>query len=645
MSELLVEVRGDGFPALEIERATRALKDALVAQLREVGMPARQSATGCSTQRLMVLLRGIPEGRPGNDEGRRRSVGEALQQALGAVRWRTNVSWGDGHRFGAPVSGLLALLDGRLVPARCFGIEATDTTRGPASLGSRVFRPRDGDEYGRFLVRQGVEVRLAARAARLERATHELAEGLGLSVVPSDLPVRWAASCETPSVIACRLEDTDLDLPAEIVAACLAERQGALPLRAPDGGLAAHFVAIVDRDDEHAERAAVGNERAARDHLEDARFHWRRDARTPLAKRIRLLSEGDDTQETLYARRARRLEVLCTLIARELGSSEHLDASVQAAGLLYADRQTETVREFPRLAGVIGGLLARDEGYPASVWHAVYDSGAAGQLPRSRAGEILYVADRVDRVVEVLAEEEPRVGESRGEAADELARSVVDTVHRAGLELDLALAIAQAVRQRVLDDPSRTLSEALKVVDRAMRGLLRERGAHDAEIDAVLMASGTSSIPSVFRRVSGLQGLRLDGRLTDLAANARRLRDVLLESREVELDPELLEEPAERELHQTWIGYEARIRQSLDEGRFDRWLDAMAVLDQALQRFLGNVLVHDANEALQRNRLALLQELQRAYAGPLRLVELHATSTKTARSGQRAASRPAAASG
>ena len=209
------------------------------------------------------------------------------------------------------------------------------------------------------------------------------------------------------------------------------------------------------------------------------------------------------------------------------------------------------------------------------------------------------------------------------EDSGRLAGEVIDTARRADLPLDPVLALAHAVRQRRLPDATGVLlRDANELFDLALRERLEDSGASTSEIDAVLLASGGSSIPLVFRRVLGLRSLRDDSRLGALGTSARRMRDLLLESREADLDPESLEAPEEIELHRVWIGYESKISSALIEGEFDRWLDAMAALDDVVQRFLAGVLVHDANDTLQRNRLALLQELQRVYAGPIRCAEL-----------------------
>ena len=374
MSELLVELRGDGFPGAEVEQATAQLKDELVAALRDAGLPARQSATGCSGRRMMVLLRGMPEVREGEEARRRVRVRRAIEQALPLVSWRQPVEFGDGFRWGAPVHGVLALLDGEAVPARVFGLQAGGASVGPLSKGGRRLVPQNGDEFARLLHQEGIEVRLPSRRARLLRSAQQLAASVDAELTDPQEIEPWAAAYETPSVVLCRFADDVADLPDELVRACLRERQQAIALARPEQAteefgtfrLASHFLVVVDRvelNEDQEKRIRRGNERAARAHLEDARFHFERDLKTPLAQRIRLLSDELDAREArvrpsppaprgavhVPGRRARR-----HLVARRAasGGGSALRGPVDGDGA----RVLEPGRRRRRSAGAGGGL-------------------------------------------------------------------------------------------------------------------------------------------------------------------------------------------------------------------------------------------------------------------------------------------------
>jgi glycyl-tRNA synthetase beta chain len=74
-----------------------------------------------------------------------------------------------------------------------------------------------------------------------------------------------------------------------------------------------------------------------------------------------------------YRDKTERIEKLARTIATDvLAAPEHADHAAQAARLAKADLVTDMVFEFPELQGMMGGIYAREEGLPESIWKAVY---------------------------------------------------------------------------------------------------------------------------------------------------------------------------------------------------------------------------------------------------------------------------------
>ncbi len=64
------------------------------------------------------------------------------------------------------------------------------------------------------------------------------------------------------------------------------------------------------------------------------------------------------------------------------------------------------VKEFPSLQGKMGGLYAREEGYPVGVHEAIYEhylpAGLEDDSPSSLPGAVLSLADKLDSIVGVV---------------------------------------------------------------------------------------------------------------------------------------------------------------------------------------------------------------------------------------------------
>ena len=86
---------------------------------------------------------------------------------------------------------------------------------------------------------------------------------------------------------------------------------------------------------------------------------------------------------------------------------DKIDDVRTTVGLCKCDLVTHMVTEFPGLQGVIGKEYARVEGYPEEVCQAIYEhylpAKAEGQLPTSKIGAVVSLADRMDTIAGCFA--------------------------------------------------------------------------------------------------------------------------------------------------------------------------------------------------------------------------------------------------
>lgn len=627
-SELLLEIRTDPLTADQAEDGVQRLKNALVAALREARLGPKQSATGYTSRRFLVLFRGLPcEG----SEPERALLGAIVRRTVEGLHWDRSVRWGPGHRWAAPVRGVLLLLDGRLVPSRIFGRETTDWTVGPESRGCPRIPVADADAYGAAMNEQGVELRFAERRQRLARDLEQAARSLSAELlVDADLVRDRTVACETPSAVALRLKRRFRGLPVELVQECLRERFGGFC--AMQGEEVSGAVFVIDRPDDPQGRTAAAYQWALSTYLDDIQFFLERDRRRPLAEACREVEEQTVSAELgTFGERSRRCMQICDLLCSELGWEAERDRAREAIRLLAADSRTELRRAFPDLEGVIGGLLAREEGYPVSVWQAIADSRRTARdsrtMPRGRVGKLVAVSERLDRLTSRVATLTDPETEGRHRRAME---RLLDQVARIGLAgrmpLDLKLAAAFALRLHLSPAHVGRVQEQLDPLNELVSGALgrvfEEAGYLPKEIDAVLGADGSGLLSDQMQRLDGLRSLRGDDRLERLSQTAVRLSGILQGSREESLDVGLLSESAERDLYHAYRRTEEQIQTALQEGEFAAWLAAMTELDSRVQTFLREVLVRDENERLRQNRLALLQRIVWLYSGEIRLTEM-----------------------
>ncbi|MEM1177119.1 MAG: glycine--tRNA ligase subunit beta [Acidobacteriota bacterium] len=688
MGDFLLEVRSQEIPATQLKPLIRSVTVRLFEELTSRGVPFEAMSTVATLRRIGVSVRGLAEGEP---EREKLSLGPAVAEAFdddgqptpavetfaeqvgveveglearpterGEVLARVDIEPGRSmaealqslvprllkesaaklDKVGSdvwprPITGILALLDGDVVPFDFGG-----GTSGRESVGHPIFSPdsfevEDWPHYRRQLDERGVVAGLEARRVILEERVAARAAALGGESAGAIAQLgRWAASCEIPGVVDGDLPPEAMALPFELLRTVLAERQEAAAVTR-GGDVLPFFVAVMDRPDGAGEAAREGRRRAIAGDVLDAVFDYERDRQVPLVERARRLEQLTFHHRLgTYAEKSERLRELVALACDDLGWHETTAHALEAASLAKADLTTSAVGSFPALHGVIGGVMARSEGYVEPVWQAIYDqtlpTPGGAELPRGRAGQVLAVADRLGTLVGLFGLDGDAVDpEGRTQRGDPrglrpLAAGLLRLIIDGGMHLDLDLLAARAVLlygEHLDFDAESILRRLQSFLDRRLDHVLGAAGFGADEIEAA-KAAGTRDLPDLVRRLEGLRELRGTAELRQLVSTARRLARMVDEAPEGEIDPELLVGGAESELFDALADATPRVDAATAEGRYAEALRALARLLPALDRFFIEVLVMDEDDAKRVHRLALLQTARRLGGRVARLAAL-----------------------
>ena len=600
---------------------------------------AKAGKTGASEEHL--VFRKATQGRPG---------AEVLPGVIGALlrglSFPKRMSWDawleDGKgafQFGRPIRWMLALLDGAVVP---FQIHSqVDGARGPIAVASgdqtlgHRFYPRGlGGQAVRVSSFDDLRDKLRERFVLLSHADRAAAIDAGLLPVRREivsdhgLIADWAQLVEHPAVVVGKIPDEFKSLPREVLETVLVHHQKYIPLVA-DGRTVSRFAAVTDSDGGSAALIARGMERVVVARLRDASFFYEEDSKRSLSSRVADLA-GVTFHQKLgsYKEKADRLVLLVDAMGSEMGlltRPEH-QAARQAALLAKADLTTQMVREFPELQGVMGGIYLRSEGAFSSVaaavqWHyhpvsTEPDSAPAGKLGAEEAAAFAAVslADKLDTLAGYFGLGLQPTGSSDPfglrRAAQGAVRVLLDfwradaAERRPSLRALIPLAIAGYAGK--LARPGTETAGVLEafLLER-LRYVLEARGYPADEVDAVLGAREPDALDDAhetFARLSALHKVRSEA-AEDFAALAtafKRAKNILGPVEPAAVDPALLGEPAERELHAAvaklatgTAGHEARLR-------------ALASLRAPVDTFFKDVMVMAQDPKLRANRLGLL---------------------------------------
>jgi glycyl-tRNA synthetase beta chain len=428
------------------------------------------------------------------------------------------------------------------------------------------------------------------------------------------------ALVEWPVPIVGRFEARFLSLPREVVIATVQDHQRYFAIEGADGKLTGGFVTVSNIESRDPAKVREGNERVVRPRLSDAAFFWEQDRKVPLEAHAANLS-GVIFQAKLgtYADKTRRVKALAQLIGERIAAGPQVG---RAAELAKADLMTAMVGEFPELQGIMGRHYAEAEGYPPEVALALEEHYlpryAGDALPRSKTGQALALADKIDTLVGIFAIEQRPTGAKDPFALRRAALGVLRILLECRLDLDLDELIAVSAAAQPVQRTG-TGGEVYDFIAERFRGLVLERadGTSVEMIDAVLANRPASPLDADAR----LQALKEFLRLPDagvLTAINKRIANILRKApaeRDVEAQVSAFTEPAEHALQRALTDLRGTVGESIARRDYAQSLRSLISLSAAVDDFFESIMVMDQDLGRRRNRLALLRDVQRLLVG------------------------------
>jgi glycyl-tRNA synthetase beta chain len=205
------------------------------------------------------------------------------------------------------------------------------------------------------------------------------------------------------------------------------------------------------------------------------------------------------------------------------------------------------------------------------------------------------------------------------------ALGIVKIILEKNLPLSLSAAISAAAKTLKEHAPRIEVSAAVQqqvldfLLERA-RYILRERSgfAYD-EINAAF-AAGADDLVDAAERVAAVKAIRHTKNFGPLAASFKRIRNILEKSAgegdkgQVGVHRDLLREAAELQLHTVAQNVGAEATRWKKEKKYRKALEKISELRPAVDLFFDKVLVMAEDDAVRRNRVALLASLLKEFS-------------------------------
>src|SRR5712691_1254408 len=667
MAEYFFELLAEEIPAWMHDAAQAALQQQLARLLEEVGAPGAQVSVTSTPRRLVLFLPTVPlqesdreeeikgpprrvaydaKGEPtqalhgflrknnattadileGGDYVRirrnvaGRQVDSVLQQRIPGIieglRWPRMMRWGRGwHAYIRPIHSVLSMFEGRHLPMEIFGSPSGTTTSGHRTLAPRRIEVTSYNDYVTRLELARVVIDSTRRRHVMAERARVLANSVrGAPSIDASVWAQWQYLTEYPGVIRAEFRSEYLALPEEVLVTVMRVHQKQLPIRGAGEKLMNSFLAVLDNESDPDGNAAYGNSFVTNARFADAKFFYETDRRKPLADRIEQLAHLQ-FQEKLgnYAEKTKRIDAIAASICKAIGAEKN--DILTAAHLCKADLVTEMVKEFTDLQGQIGGIYAREEGYPDAVWQAIYDHylpvNIEDRLPRTLSGAIVSLADKIDTLTGFF-----RIGARPTGSKDPFAlRRAAQGIVQILLNRDkryLPLGVDQLLDVAIgVHGGAAVREDLLAFFAERVRTLLEADFAYD-EIAAAMEAGWASSLPDLVDRVKALKAIRNDPNFLKLLDSAKRIANITAGHGSTAVTASKLEHDTEKRLNDLADAVGSQIDEMIAEKRYQPALESFAALAPELEKFFDDVMVMVDDEGLRANRMSLLRKVGNA---------------------------------
>ena len=623
-------------PSVKVAYKEGAATPAAVAFAKKAGVAVEDLKTVTTAKGEYIAATSVKAGRAAAEV-----IAAEMPKELAGIYWAKNMYWRAGRpeRFVRPVRWMAALLGNAIVPVEFGGYVADRVTFGHRVLfGNAAMVLEAPGEYEEALRKGFVVADVEARRQRIRKALDKVTragdtDGLGLRWREDyGLVDKLTQLTEWPSVLMGGFEREYLALPEEVLVTVMRDHQSYFAVEEKDGRLAPQFLAALNTEADEAGVAVIrhGNERVLRARFNDARFFWEFDQRVSLEERVKLL-ENVTFQKDLgsYAKKTERVRKVAGALAERVGAGGvAVDAAALdvAARLAKADLTSELVKEFTELQGVVGGLYARAQGFPAAVADAIYDQykpeSMEDSVPRTVEGALLAMADKADTIAGMFGLGLEPTGSKDPFALRRAANGIVKILAESSVRLPLLLdeiAAAGTADAAVAARVRAFFAERLEFY-------LREARGQAYDVVKAALAAGSNDVRDAVARAEAVTAVRgaSSGETGDFAAVSaafKRMKNILSQAQEkgvaagVGVKAALLTEPTEKALAERSAELAERVKGLRTERKYAEALEQIATLRPQVDAFFDAVMVMAPDEAVRANRLALLGKVLGDFSG------------------------------
>ncbi|MDD6384616.1 MAG: glycine--tRNA ligase subunit beta [Streptococcus hyointestinalis] len=542
------------------------------------------------------------EGKPA------REVLETVTSVLKDLTFPVNMHWANNtFEYIRPVHTLIVLLDDEALDLDFLDITSGRTSRGHRFLGTEV-EVASADSYEEDLRHSFVIADSKERKDLIVSQIKAIEEEHAVVVeIDDELLDEVLNLVEYPTAFMGAFDEKYLAVPEEVLVTSMKNHQRYFVVRDKSGKLLPHFISVRNGDSHFIENVIKGNEKVLVARLEDGAFFWREDQKLVIADLVEKLKHVTFHEKigSLFAH-MERTKVIAGYLADKAGlSADEKEAVLRAASIYKFDLLTGMVGEFDELQGIMGEKYATLAGESEMVATAIREhylpNSADGDLPETKVGAILAIADKLDTVLSFFSVGLIPSGSNDPYALRRATQGIVRILDAFGWDIPLDELISDlyalsfdsldyANQDQVMDF---VVARIEKMMDSAIAKDIKEATLASSTYVVGTMLEASQALATKSKDAGYKAAVESLSRVFNLAEKADTSATV---------NPSLFENDEEKALHDAIETLE--LSADMTEN-----LDKLFALSPVIDAFFDNTMVMAEDEALKNNRLALLSSL------------------------------------
>ena len=540
-------------------------------------------------------------------------LSDVLPSLITGLSFPKSMHWGDlEERFVRPVRWLVALFGQDVVPVTFANVTSSNVSRGHRFLGESELTIAEPKDYLDTLTKNFIMIDQDVRRETIRKQLTELAATKGATVVwDEDLLDEVTFLVEYSTALCGTFDESYLALPSDCIITPMKDHQRYFPMVDSKGKLLPMFLTVRNGDSKSLEVVAAGNERVLRARLDDAKFFFNEDRKTPLADRYEALTKIV-FQEGLgnLKDKTERLLTLVAVLAKEVGFAD-IATLERATHLAKTDLTTGMVSEFTELQGIMGKEYALLDGETPAVGEAIFEQYlprfAGDILPTTDAGRILSIVDKVDTIVATFSRGLIPTGSQDPYALRRQTIGIINILMDSKWSLSMRSIWVKAMELLgvAADKQEELLGQLENFFILRLKNILLEQGMPYQVVDIVL-SQDTVTVALAEGLGQALTANRLDENEPLMQAYTRifnMVKDVTFTG----VDESLLKEDSEQALYKAALPVYTTNRKALEAGDYVKAVSLAESLVPYIETFFEHVMVMDKDEAVKYNRLQLLR--------------------------------------